>query len=315
MNKLIIDSVTRLIIEIKNNNIICDDGKHEQLLSDQLYNDADGYVTDSGIAEIFASGDTYVTRFTYNGVWHKTDVVSNAVGSGKIKGVKALTVGLYKNLFYSVYKDGKNILVHHIMGSGIDKVSAVDYLSSRCRYTVFCDGSGNINIWYINETEELCSAKYIWSQKEYSQKELYAQNVLNLCAVPCKSGDIYIAVVQKNKGYNEVCFKAKSDENFAMLGFGVDFNCDVAVVSTEGAVYVQWIDSKGCAETVSYDGGKTFEHPSDIHNIKSALCKMCAYRCVQNYNVKTVDLCISGGKMLLHESAIIELLKKETENE
>ncbi len=311
MNKLIIDNAARMIIQIKNNNIICDDGKHEYVLSDKVYNDADGYVTSKKIIEIFASNDTSVTKFTYNGAWHKTEVVSNDAGIGKIKSVKALAVGMYKNLFYSVYKDGKNMLVHHITGGGDDKIFAVDYISSRSKYSVFCDDNGNINIWYINSDDIMCSTKYVWSQKEYLPKQTHIKNVLSLCAVPCGNDDTYIAFVRKNKLYNEVCFKRAVDDNAQVLGFGVDFNCEAAVVPVKDAVYVQWCDLKGCAESASYDGGKTFERPTEVHNIKSVACNMCAYRCAQNYNTKTIDLCISGGRRLLHESAIIELLKGE----
>lgn len=315
MNKLIIDNGTRMIVELRNNTVVCDDGKRERLLSYQPYNDIDGWVTPNGITEIFASCDKCVTRFTYNGTWHHKDIVSNNQDSGKIKSVKVLTVGLYKNLFYSVQKDGKNMLVHHIKGGGVDKVFAVDYIASRYKYSVFCDNDGNIDIWYINNNDVMCNTKYVWSQKKYFSKQTHGQNVINLCAVPCGSSDAYIAFVRKSKACNEVYFKRASDQNTLMLGFGVGFNCDVAVVPAKNALYVQWSDSKGSAESVSRDYGKTFERPTDIHSIKSVLCNICAYRCAQNYNTKAVDLCISGGKKLLHESAITEILKKETENE
>ncbi len=306
LNKIIIDSSTRYVVQIKNGIIVYSGEKKEQALCEDVFSDIDAIVSDAG-TEIYAAGDSSVECFAKtNHGWARRCVVQANGETGKIKSIKAVPSGLYRNLLYCVYKDGKNMLVHHITGNGINEINTVDCVSSRANTSIASDENGNVNIWYINDQNKICSTSYVWSQKQYTQKAAHCDDALNLSVVQTDGGEAGIAFVRKGKSYNEVCFKKSSQQTFATLGYGVDYNCKVCALVCRDGLYVQWSDLKGCAECKSNDDGNSFMPAADVPGIKSAMSTVCAYRSRYNIGNSKVNLCISCGARLLHENAIME---------
>lgn len=305
LNKIIIDSSNRYVLQIKNGTAVFNSNNKEQLLCNGMYLDADAAVTDFG-TEIYLVGENSVDCVSMwgRGKSQKCIVQANS-GIGKIKSVRVMPSGGYRNLFYCVSKSRKNFLVHHITGNGINEFNTVDCISNRANVSVISDENGNIDVWYINEKREICHTCYIWSQKKYTDKQMFCEDVLNFAVTVLEDG-WGIAYIRDGAAYNEVCFKKTSQPDVHILGYGVDYNCLVCIFCSRDGLFVQWSDSKGCAECKSNDNGISFMQGKEIPGIKSEISTVCAYRSKQNSGNRRVDLCISCATRLLHENVITE---------
>ena len=316
LNKIIVDDKNRVrhYFFIREAALVCKCGDSSITLAEGC-TDADCCIDDAGIMyALCACGDGSIVCCTNSGNgWHRYTVMTSKNGNGDICGIRCVCISGRLNIWYSLDYNGKKMLIHQLVDGEemIGEPYVAGSLGYKKKFDICCDNDKNTYVYYVDDEEKLCSIGYLWSQKKYTPKEIVADRISNVAVIADISGRVCIAAIGKKAEFNVVYFKMRGEEDFRILGFGVDYGCTPAVFAVGDSIYVQWLDNKECCECVSRDGGNSFDRPVAIGGMRGGANDIAAYKNSANPLCLGVNRCICNYAMkMLHEGAIVGSIKK-----
>ncbi len=246
--------------------------------------------------------------YSNGGGWHRYTLVTTKNVSCTICAIRAVCISGRLNMWYCMECTDKRMLIHQI-SHGEDMIGdpyAVGNLGYKKRFEICCDYDKNTHIFFADDEDRLCSMSYLWSDKKYTPKVYIAERISSVCAVADISGRVYIVAVGKKAEFNVIFFKECSEEDFRILGFGVDSCCTAQVIAADEKIYVQWMDNKECCECISTDKGNNFGRPVSINAMSGGANRISAYRNIANPLCIGVNRCMCNYAMkMLHEASIV----------
>ena len=247
--------------------------------------------------------------YNNGGGWRRYTAVTVKNDNCTISAIRAVCISGRLNMWYSMDCGDSRILIHQI-SDGEDMIGdpyAVGELGYKKKFEICCDYDKNTHIFFVDDEDRLCHMSYLWSEKRYSQREYISDRISHVSAVANKSGRIYVAAVGKKAEFNVIYFKELGDEDFRILGFGVDSCCTADVIDAGDKIYVQWMDNRECCECVSSDLGENFTRPVSVNSMRGGANQTVAYRNSANPLCMGVNRCMCNfASKMLHETAITE---------
>ena len=332
MNNIIVDDKTKVrhCFILTDDSLVCRCGDNTITLA-QGCTDADCCTDDTGgIYAVAVCGRSIECFYSNGGGWSRYTSVTSPQGSCDITSVRAVCISGRLNIWYATECGDRRLLIHQI-SDGEDMTGdpyILGNLGYRKKFEICCDYDKNSHIFFVDEEDRLCHMSYMWSDKKYSPKEYTDVRISHVSAVADKSGRIFIAAVGKKAEFNVIYFKESGEEDFRILGFGVDICCTVDVVHAGERIYVQWMDNRECCECVSDDGGKSFSRPVSVNSMRGGANRVAAYRnyanplcmgvnrCMCNYSLKMLhekEIVASAGKFVTMAEELMDYIEKSAE--
>ena len=246
------------------------------------------------IVAVTLRGDIVYMKYDFTS-WTSYTVMESRSGDSKTHHIRLFSISGRMNLWYVYEHHGKNLLVHQVFDGpdAIGRANVIDALCDKKIFTVCCDNDLNTHILYVDE-DEFCRYKvYLWSKKEYEERQVDFDNIRSIYAVSDEKSTVHVAYTERRQEYNVVSYTRLGSPVSRTVGFGVGIRCEPCIIVSQNTVIIQFCDDLEGAQCKSTDGGLSFSPSQPIDNIGNCRESYGSYRFRKN------GLCIGVNHVLL----------------
>ena len=216
---------------------------------------------DDNLHIICQNNSSNIYYFVYrSGAWQKYTILKSKTERFYPKNFKMIQSGVVLNLFYVIEHQEKYLLVHHMLDNESNPV-VIDTLSQNT-FSITCDDSYNIYIYYKNESGMSGYRTYCWSSKKISSFITIADDsceIKNLC--PLCDGIINHIVYVRD---GSIVYRQKSESDFSSEAsiYSSKGRMDApAIAQTDDKLWILWCEYNKITYVTSTDAGKSWSKP------------------------------------------------------
>ena len=269
------------------------------------------------------NGTLIYIKYDYN-EWKKYEILKNKSSTPKISHIKLFMAGKIPIAFYVLEHDGKKLLAEQKIREEISTAPMIiDTLGNAPVFSVLLDNQKCFHLLYKNELGKATYKIAPYGAKNFTAEDFPCEHdIVKADLAEGIDGTVHLTYIANINSYHTVCYCNTNHRTIKSLAFGVNPRVTPAVSSSEGKIYVRWLDTHRLIECVSTNNGETFSKPASVSRNAKAFrvfegnsSKICISDTPVNAQTNKLPRAFQNGLSKPNENAEIKEKLRKTEAE